>query len=275
MPEVYKTSDMDTFLRSHPVFRLDELRVYRSASRDSGNRSVESLLQYYQRTGRIESIRQGVYAVVPKGGTNSQAVADTLLVAGRCVPDAVIVHHSALEFHGLAYSQFRSYTFQTHSTARRFDYRGTSFVPVLPPGALKRASNELMETTTGERYGLSVTVSTIERTLVDVINTPRWSGSWEEIWRSLDSLEYVDPARIVTYLRALGNATTAARVGWFLDSHREQLMIEEEQLQEIHTLQPSKPVYLDRTYSGPTRFVPGWNLVVPVYVADAGWEEPT
>jgi hypothetical protein len=52
-------------------------------------------------------------------------------------------------------------------------------------------------------------------------------------------------------------------------------MIEEEQLQEIHALQPSKPVSLDRTHSGPTRFVPHWNLVVPVYVADAGWEEPT
>jgi predicted transcriptional regulator of viral defense system len=132
-----------------------------------------------------------------------------------------------------------------------------------------------METTTGERYGLTVTVSTIERTLVDVINTPRWSGSWEEIWRSLDSLEYVDPARIVTYLRSLGNATTAARVGWYLDSHREQLMIDEEQLQEIYTLQPTKPVYLDRTRSGPTRFVREWNLVVPVYIAEESWEEPT
>ncbi|MEX2442026.1 MAG: hypothetical protein WD492_00365, partial [Alkalispirochaeta sp.] len=60
MLEVYKNRDMDTFLRSHPVFRLDELRMYRSASRASGDRSVESLLHYYQKTGRIESIRQGV-----------------------------------------------------------------------------------------------------------------------------------------------------------------------------------------------------------------------
>jgi len=275
MLEVYKNGDMDTFLRSHPVFRLDELRRYRSVSRASGDRTVESLLQYYKRTGRIKPIRQGVYEVVSKGAINSQAVVDPLLLAGRCVADAVIINHSALEFHGLAYSQFQTYTFQTRSTARRFDYRGTSFIPVSPPSALKRTSDEHMETTTGERYGLTVTVSTIERTLVDVINTPRWSGSWEEIWRSLESLEYVDPARIVTYLRALGNATTAARVGWFLDSHREQLMIEEDQLQEIHALQPTKPVYLDRAYSGPTRFVPDWNLVVPVYVADTGWEEPT
>lgn len=266
---------MEAFLNSHPVFRLDELKRYRSASHAPGDRSVESLLQYYRRKGKVESIRQGVYVVVPKSITGSQAVADPLLIAGRCVPDAVIVNHSALTFHGLAYSQFRTYTFQSLSTVRRFDYRGASFVPVSPPSALKRTSSELMETTAGERYGLTVTVSTIERTLVDVINTPRWSGSWEEIWRSLDSIEYIDLARILTYLRALGNATTVARVGWFLDSHREQFMIEEGQLRELHALQPTKPVYFDRTYSGPTRFVPDWNLVVPVYIAEAGWEEST
>jgi predicted transcriptional regulator of viral defense system len=275
MREVYKINDMDTFLSSHPVFRLEELRDYRSASRASSDRSVESLLQYYQRTGRIESIRQGVYAVVPKGSASSQGVADPFLVAGRCVPDAVIVNHSALEFHGLAYSQFRTYTFQTHFTARRFDYQGSSFVPVSPAGALKRTGNEVMETTTGERYGLTVTVSSIERSLVDVINAPRWSGSWEEIWRSLGSIDYVDPGRIVTYLRVLSNATTAARVGWFLDSHREQFMLDQEHLQEIHEMQPSKPVYLDRAHSGPTRFVREWNLVVPVYIAEESWEELT
>lgn len=275
MQEVYKNGDMDTFFRTHPVFRLEEVRNYRASASASGDRSVESLLQYYQRTGRIESIRQGVYAVLPRGHGGAEAVVSPLLVAGRCVPDAVIVNHSALEFHGLAYSQFRTYTFQTHSTARRFDYRGSSFVPLSPPNALKRTGNELIETTTGERQGLSVTVTTIERTLVDVINTPRWSGSWEEVWRSLESIEYVDPARILTYLRSLDNATTAARVGWFLDSHRERFMIDDHQLQELHAIQPSKPVYLDRTHSGPTRFVREWNLVVPVYIAEARWEELT
>lgn len=270
-----KNGDMDTFLSSHPVFRLDELRDYRACSNASGDRSLESLLRYYQRTGRIESIRQEVYAVLPKGHRDTQAVVDPLLVAGRCVPDAVIVNHSALEFHGLAYSQFRTFTFQTHSTARRFDYQGSSFVPLRPPRALERADNELLETMTGERRGLTVTVSTIERTLVDVINAPRWSGSWEEVWRSLGSMEYVDPVRILTYLRALSNATTAARVGWFLDTHREQFMLDEEQLQELHEMQPSKPVYLDRNYTGPTRFVRSWNLVVPAYIAEGGWEEPT
>ena len=275
MKKIYKKADMESFFASYPVFRLDELRRYRWGSRVSGGRSEESLLQYYQRTGRIESIRRGVYAVASRGGPDSRAVVDPLLIAGRCVPDAIIVNHSALEFHGLAYSQFQTFTFQTRYSARRFDYHGHRFVPLSPPGSLKRTSNDCLETMTGERFGLPVTVSTIERTLVDAINTPRWSGSWEEISRSLDSIEYVDTERIAEYLGALGNATTAVRVGWFLASRREHLTIDEEHLERIRAMQPSKPVYLDRADPGQTRFIPEWNLVVPVYVAERGWEELT
>ena len=50
-------------------------------------------------------------------------------------------------------------------------------------------------------------------------------------------------------------------------------MIDDVQLQELHAMQPSKPVYLDRTYAGPTRFVREWNLVVPVCIAEESWEE--
>lgn len=274
MQEDYKRFDMDSFFSAHPVFRRDELKDYRAASGATSSRTIESLLGYYQRSGRIESIRQGVYAVVPRGVPRSESSTDPLLIAGRCVPDAVIVNHSALEFHALAYSQFRTYTFQTASTTRSFEYKGSRFVPLSPPSALKRTNSVFLETTTGERFGLSVIVSSIERTLVAVINSPRWSGSWEEVWRSLDSIEYLNPERVLTYLRAIDNATTAARVGWFLDSRREQLMIEDKHLDEIHAMQPSRPVYFDRTYSGQSRFVPEWNLVVPAYVAEGAWEEP-
>ena len=274
MKEDYKQRDMDAFFGSHPVFRIDELRNYRAAAVAPGGRNVESLLNYHHKTGRIELIRQGVYAAVSKGGANAHTKVDPLLIAGRCVPDAVIVNHGALEFHGLVYSQFHTYTFQSQTTSRPFEYQGNRFVPLAPPRALVRTGSESFETKTGERHGLSVTVSSIERTLVDVINTPRWSGSWEEIWRSLDLIEFIDPDRVLRYLRALGNATTAARVGWFIDSRRERFMIDEGQLGEMHALQPVKPVYFDRNYVGPTRFVPEWNLVVPVYIAETGWEEP-
>ena len=66
--------------------------------------------------------------------------------------------------------------------------------------------------------------------MVDVLNRPDLSGGWEEIWRSLESVEFFDFDKVVEYALLLGNATTAAKVGLFLEQHREPLMVEEKHL---------------------------------------------
>ena len=63
----------------------------------------------------------------------------------------------------------------------------------------------------------------LERTLVDVLNRPDLTGSWEEIWRSLESVEFFDLDKVAEYVHLLGNATTAAKVDFFLEQHREAL----------------------------------------------------
>ncbi len=45
-------------------------------------------------------------------------------------------------------------------------------------------------------------------------------GGWEEIWRSLETVEFFDLDRIVEYVLLLGNATTASKVGYYLEEHR-------------------------------------------------------
>ena len=61
---------------------------------------------------------------------------------------------------------------------------------------------------------------------MDVLDRPRHSGGWEEIWRSLESVEFFDVERVVEYALLLDNATTAAKVGFYLEQHRDALMIE-------------------------------------------------
>lgn len=63
--------------------------------------------------------------------------------------------------------------------------------------------------------GVDLRVTSLERTLVDVLDRPDLSGSWEEIWRSLESIEFFDLDQVITYALLLGNATTAAKVGFF------------------------------------------------------------
>ena len=124
-----------------------------------------------------------------------------------------------------------------------------------------------------DRSGMEVRVTSLERTLVDVLNRPDLSGGWEEIWRSLESVEFFDLDMVVEYTLLLENATTAAKVGFFLEQHRELLMVDEKHLKSLHVLRPRQPHYLDRDKRKSGRLVSGWNLVVPREVFERTWAE--
>ena len=76
-------------------------------------------------------------------------------------------------------------------------------------------------------------VTSFERTLVDVFRRPNLAGSWEEIWRSLESIEFFDLDVVVAYAGILGNATTAARVGFYLEQHRDEFMVQESHFEAL------------------------------------------
>lgn len=99
------------------------------------------------------------------------------------------------------------------------------------------------------------------------------AGGWEEVWRSLESIEFFNPDRIVEYVLLLGNATTAAKVGFYLEQHREALMVEARHITELWENRPRQPHYADRRSGGDGTFVAAWNLVVPTEVVERSWEE--
>ena len=95
---------LNEFLSQHAVFTLDELDRFLSA-RGSGNPNTrKSLLTYYRKQGRIIPVRRGLYATVPAGGVPRSSPVDPFLVAAKLTPDAMLAYHTALEFHGKAYS---------------------------------------------------------------------------------------------------------------------------------------------------------------------------
>ncbi|GMT44044.1 MAG: hypothetical protein IEMM0003_0863 [bacterium] len=107
--------------------------------------------------------------------------------------------------------------------------------------------------------------------MVDLLNRPNLSGGWDEIWRSLGSIEFFDLDKVVEYVLMLRNATTAAKVGFFLEQHREALMVEKRHLKALLSLRPKHPHYLERNKRRHGRFVPKWNLVVPQDALKEGW----
>jgi predicted transcriptional regulator of viral defense system len=195
---------------------------------------------------------------------------DFLLVTSRLAPDAVLAYHTALEAHGYAQSLFERLFFLTTTKAKAVRFRDRQFVPVLPLAGLRRKQKAFTMCGEVERRGLSCRVTSVERTLIDVLDRPDLAGGLEEVWRSLTGVPMLDLDRVVEYVRLCGQATLAAKVGVFLAQHREALGVPEPILSRLQRLRPRQPRYWDRRLGG--KLAAGWNLIVPVPILERDWE---
>ena len=108
-------------------------------------------------------------------------IIDPYLIGSRLTEDAVIAYHAALQYHGRAYCVMHRYTYLTRHRARPFRFQGSDYVPVAVPAALRAfpdGGGGVLEISPG---GGGVRVTSLERTLVDVMDAPELGGGWKEI----------------------------------------------------------------------------------------------
>jgi len=260
------------FFDQHPVFTHAEFAAAHSGRGRRSTRTTQNILAQHVTGGRLLRVHRGLYATLPPGAAADSFTPDPYLVATNFADDAVVAYHAALQFHGKAYSVSSRFTYLTRRRLRPFEFRGAEFVAVLLPAtlrALRRPAGGVLER---RHAGGMVRVTTLERTLVDVLDAPDHGGGWEEIWRSLESVEFFDLDAITDYALKLGSALTVARVGFYLEQHREPLMVEDRHLKALRARAPAQPRYFDRE-RGSGKFVRSWNLVVPEQVLSRSWAE--
>lgn len=200
--------------------------------------------------GNLINVRRGLYARVPDGADAATFRVDPYLVASRFAEDAVIAYHSALQFLGKAHSQSQRLTYLSGHRAKPFTFQDTEFVPVLVPTALRKLPDLGGGLREERRQELAVRVTGYERTLVDVLDAPKHGGRWEEIWRSLEGIDFVDLDFVVAYALRLGSALTIARVGLFFEQHTNELLVEERHLEALRARARPTPVLRAMTPQG-------------------------
>jgi predicted transcriptional regulator of viral defense system len=99
--------------------------------------------------------------------------------------------------------------------------------------------------------------------LVDSLNCPEYAGDFEEIWLSFAMVPILNLERVIEYALLLDNATTVAKVGFFLEQHREQFNVGEQHLKILQNKIPQKTHYLERSKRTPGKLIKRWHLIVP------------
>jgi predicted transcriptional regulator of viral defense system len=121
--------------------------------------------------------------------------------------------------------------------------------------------------------GINVLITSRERTFVDMLDRPNLCGGIEEVWRSLKMIEYLNTENLLKYLKALGNSTTNAKVGFFLQRHPKITNNDQTLLRELKRMIPASLHYFDRSRVDRARLVKEWNLAIPEYILNERWEE--
>ncbi len=261
------------FFDRHHVFTVREFSEFLSKRGPRGPWNRKKLLDYHRKQGRIVPVRRGLYATVAPGASPEGYPVDPYLIAARVTNDSVLCLHTALEFYGRAYSVYNRFHYFSRSRPLTFKFRSYEFRRVACPKSLLDAGKEMSEVKVVDRLGLDVRVTSFERTLVDVLDRPDLVGSWEEIWRSLESIEFFNLNAVVDYALLLSNATTVSKVGFFLEQRRDVLMVSDDLLERLRERRPRKPHYMIRSQRGPGRLIDRWNLVVPLEILDRSWTE--
>lgn len=264
--------DSLAFFATHSVFTRDDYVAGRKAAGKHDPRTADSLLRKHLATGRITRVRRGLYVTVPPGANPETVQADRYLIATKAAEDATVSHHAALQFHGRSYSVWDQVTFLSLRNLRAFRFRTTQFLPLKPPKEVAKLPEFGGGVKIIPHAGGKVRVTTLERTMVDLFHTPSHGGGWEEIWRSLEMVEFFDLDAVIRYTLTLGSALTTARVGFFLEQHSDKLFVEERHLKKLAAYAPRQTRYFDHSRE-PGQLMKRWHLIVPKRVLHREWEE--
>ena len=260
------------FFEMYPVFRYEEFASFMAKQGSAQPNTCRKLLSYHQKAGHLINIRKFLYAVKPM--LNQEAWIDPYLIAAKAAPDSILGYHTALELHGIAYTTFNEFTYLTNRKRPAFTFESQGFRAITQPKSLIVSAQTNFGIDVIIRSGIKIKLTCLERSIVDILDRPDLGGGWEEIWRSFDYITQLNLDRVVDYVLYLQNATTVAKLGYFLEQRPEHLSVDKKYIEKLRVNIPKQPHYMDRNRKGEGKYIEKWKLIVPLEIINRTWEEP-
>ncbi|MGV9168847.1 MAG: type IV toxin-antitoxin system AbiEi family antitoxin domain-containing protein [Promethearchaeia archaeon] len=173
----------------------------------------QNYLYPLQQTGKLRSIRRGLYHAIIPSRNEIRSIPDPLLIGYAVRPDGFLGYHTALEYYGLGHSLYYRDVYvcvdAENKRFRPFEYSKRRYRPVV----VEDTDSFIINTRRGTR---NVRVSSRERTFVDCVDRTEYAGGWHELLFSLLGMK-LDPRKLLDVLEHRDNQYLIRRVGFVLD----------------------------------------------------------
>lgn len=229
------------------AFRLEEfVAAYAASGRRAS--SAADLLKYHVAQHNLYSIRRGLYC-------HSRLQPDPWVLGCTLTADAVLAYDGAASYLRLMDSGYSV----TILSAQRLDDVELDDIEYRRVSADEpRAESQVEKARVGRH---DVYVTTKERTLVDLLDRPELGRSTHDIVQAFRRAGRVSQSELLKRVKKLGSATTAMRLGFFLEHFGPKYR---PLLEELEKFRPEAPIYFQRAdRKGQHMLLKRWNLVAP------------
>ena len=159
--------------------------------------------------GELKQIKRGIYALVNPSTGN--IFATKFQIASHLFDDAYFSYHEALEYYGLANQCFVSYfTYLTHVYVADVDFEDVIYHS-------KKSGYDLEILDRIKEEGIRVV--SLERAIVDSIDSPSLAGGLEEIEYALSNCRRLKIDKIEMLLKHYDKSFLYQKVGYLFEKH--------------------------------------------------------
>ncbi len=233
-------------LLKKPVFKIEDVnRYYNNVN------SARSAVKRLMREGMAVKIRNNMYTCI--SGETGQPVANRFQIASSVTPTSCVSHHTAMEYYGITDQVYYDVYVSSETSFRDFEFDGYTYhyVPTKNSEGIEKPA-----------YSGGITVTDMERTLVDSVKDMDKIAGIEEVVQDIESIHRMQEKRLLKYMELYRNQFLYQKMGFLLFENKEKLGLSDHFFDVCKSQTGKSKRYLTKDMET-GRYDDEWKLVVP------------
>lgn len=196
-------------------------------------------------------IRNNLYALVDI--STNDIYATRYEIASKISNSSFICYHSALEYYGIANQVFNDVIVGSVTRFNNFIFDGSEYI-------FKQVNNTKF---VNDVISENIRVTSLEKTIIDCIDNPSFSGGIEEVLYSLEQIRYLNEEKLLEILKDINKKFLYQKVGYLFELYNDQLCLSDDFFNECKKHISKKINYFLEHEFRIIELNRKWNLIVP------------